>query len=402
MNNNKLSVLFLIDRTKLNRQNKCPIRCRLTFKGKRKPFATGFFINPKDWKSKLQKASPPNGHNDYLNTQLSLIKQQINQAFLYLQVNQEQFDVEDIYLQYSGKATKKEKSILEVFKIHNHKVEKLVGKEYELPTLWKYKQARALLKDFIIDKYSKNDFQFKDLDLSFIKAYEFYLKSDKNLAQSSTYKAIQRFKRIVKIGISEGYLEKDPFIMYKCKSPKTQVIYLSTEELTKLEEYTFAQNRLEQVKDMFVFCCYTGLAYFEMNNLSRQHIINGFDGNEWIKMQRKKTDFTISVPLLPRAKEILLKYDTLSSKKLLPSISNQKFNSYLKEIAEIVGIDKRLTHHIARKTFATTVLLYNDVPMEIVSELLGHSKITITQEHYAKVVQKKVSEHITKLGKKLQ
>ena len=222
------------------------------------------------------------------------------------------------------------------------------------------------------------------------------------MAQSSTYKAIQRFKRIVKIGITEGYINKDPFIMYKCKNPKSKVVYLTKEELAKLEEYTFSQTRLGQVRDMFVFCCYTGLAYTEMSSLSEEHIIKGFDGNDWIKMQRKKTNANISIPLLTKAKDILYKYDNLYENKLLPSISNQKFNSFLKEIAEVVGIDKRLTHHIARKTFATTVLLYNDVPMEIVSELLGHSKLDITQRHYAKVVQKKVSEHISKLSKKLK
>ncbi|WP_046755232.1 site-specific integrase [Kordia jejudonensis] len=402
MNNNKLSVLFLIDRTKQNKQNKCPIKCRLTFKGKRKQFSTGFFINPKDWKSKLQKASPPNKNNDYLNTQLSLIKQQINQAFLFLQVNNEQFDAEDIYLQLKGIATKKDKTILEVFQAHNDKVEKLIGKEYVLPTLWKYKQAKTLLKDFISFHYKKNDFQFKDLEISFIKEYEFYLKTEKKLAQSSTYKAIQRFKRIVKIGLSEGYLDKDPFVMYTCKNPKTQIIYLDSNELAKLEEYSFAQTRLEQVRDMFIFCCYTGLAYAEMSALSSEHVIDGFDGNKWIQIHRKKTNAKVSVPLLPKALAILTSQNNISSNKLLPVISNQKFNSYLKEIAEIVGIEKRLTHHIARKTFATTVLLYNDVPMEVVSELLGHSKLDITQKHYAKVVQKKVSEHIIALKKKLK
>ncbi|WP_298417814.1 site-specific integrase [uncultured Kordia sp.] len=401
MNNNKLSVLFLIDRTKQNKQNKCPIKCRLTFKGKRKQFSTGFFINPKDWKSKLQKGSPPNKNNNYINTQLSLIKQQINQAFLFLQVNNEQFDAEDIYLQLKGITRKKDKTILEVFQAHNDKVEKLIGKEYVLPTLWKYKQAKALLKDFISFHYKKNDFQFKDLEISFIKEYEFYLKTEKKLAQSSTYKAIQRFKRIVKIGLSEGYLDKDPFVMYTCKNPKTQIVYLDSNELAKLEEHSFAQTRLKQVRDMFIFCCYTGLAYAEMSALSSEHVIDGFDGNKWIKIHRKKTNVKVSVPLLPKALAILTSQNNISSNKLLPVISNQKFNSFLKEIAEIVGIEKRLTHHIARKTFATTVLLYNDVPMEVVSELLGHSKLDITQKHYAKVVQKKVSEHITLLARKL-
>jgi integrase/recombinase XerD len=142
---------------------------------------------------------------------------------------------------------------------------------------------------------------------------------------------------------------------------------------------------------MFIFCCYTGLAYNEMSELKTSHIITGFDGNDWIQMKRKKTNHQISIPLLPMSKLIIDKYFESNKLEVLPKISNQKFNSYLKEIADIVGISKNLTHHLARRTFATTVLLYNDVPMEIVSELLGHSKMSITQEHYGKVVQKKVS-----------
>jgi integrase/recombinase XerD len=174
------------------------------------------------------------------------------------------------------------------------------------------------------------------------------------------------------------------------------IVYLTVEELKLLEEYSFKQNRLQQVKDMFIFCCYTGLAYQEMSSLKPNHIVIGFDGNEWIEMYRLKTKSNISVPLLPKAKAILVKYDNQ-----LPSISNQKFNSYLKEIAEVVGIEKRLTHHIARKTFATTVLLYNNVPIEIVSQLLGHSNMKITQDSYAKVVNRKVSDEIKRLSEKI-
>ena len=140
---------------------------------------------------------------------------------------------------------------------------------------------------------------------------------------------------------------------------------------------------------MFVFCCYTGLAYQEMSSLRRHHISKGFDGNLWINMIRQKTEQPIAVPLLPEAEAILEKYKQVDSDVVLPSISNQKFNSYLKEIAALVGIEKKLTRHIARKTFATTVLLLNGVP-----ELLGHSKVTVTQEHYAKVVKSKVSDEI--------
>ena len=188
-------------------------------------------------------------------------------------------------------------------------------------------------------------------------------------------------------------------IGYKAKRLQKEVIYLTDDELKSLENYDFSQTRLQQVKDLFVFCCYTGLAFKEMSNLKPEHIVNGFDGNKWIKMNREKTSKPLMIPLLPKALDIISKYQ--EEEILLPVISNQRFNSYLKEIADIVGLKKNLTHHIARKTFASTVLLFNDVPMEVVSELLGHSKISTTQDYYAKIVNKKLSETMKDLSERL-
>ncbi len=401
MNYNKTTVLFFLHKVRLNNQGTCPLRCRITYLKKRKEFSTGIFVSPKSWNSKKQKLLDKNTQEKSINIQLSLIKQEINQAFLFLQVNKEFFDVEDIYLHYTGKSIKQDETVLQVFKTHNDRVEKLIGREYVLPTLWKFKQAKTLLKEFISYKYSKNDYQFKDLELKFIKDYEFFLKSEKKLAQSTIYKTIQRFRKIIKIAISEGYLDKDPFILYKSKRYKPEVVYLTEEELKSVESFVFEEKRLERTRDSFVFCCYTGLAFSEMDSLKKEHLKIGFDKNLWIQLKRSKTSKLISIPLLPKAIEIIEKYDSFNEIRVLPKLSNQKFNKNLKEIASKTKIKKRLTHHIARKTFATTVLLYNDVPMEIVSELLGHSSITITEAHYGKIVQKKVSEQMKSLSKKL-
>jgi integrase/recombinase XerD len=239
------------------------------------------------------------------------------------------------------------------------------------------------------------------LDQSFLDDFEYYLKTVKNQKQITINKGIQRFRKPIKEALGEGYMEKDPFVQHKPGRVRKEVIFLSTDELKLLEEHHFTQPRLQLVKDLFIFCCYTGLAYHEMANLKKEHIIKGFDGNEWIKMKREKTSKMISVPLLPKAKAILEKYDEVSN-HALPKFSNQKINSYLKEIGGIVGINKSISHHMARKTFASTVLLYNDVPMEIVSELLGHSSMKITQEYYGKVVQRRVSEEMERVSKKLR
>ena len=276
------------------------------------------------------------------------------------------------------------------------RLKKLIGIDLKQVTWDKFFYVKQHVKAFIKWKYDRNDYALKDLKLQFLHDFEYYLKVEKKQQQITINKSIQRFRKPVKVAVGEGYLAKDPFMLYKTKSVKKEVIFLSVDELKKLEGYKFSQPRLEMVKNMFIFCCYTGLAYAEMAALEDKHITIGFDGLKWISMERKKTGRVINIPLLPKALKILKIYENENS--LLPYLSNQRFNSYLKEIASIIGIEKRLTHHTARKTFASTVLLFNNVPMEIVSELLGHSSMSITQEYYGKIVMKKVSEEIKKLN----
>ena len=173
---------------------------------------------------------------------------------------------------------------------------------------------------------------------------------------------------------------------------KKEVVFLARKELKSLEDYSFNNLRLDMHRDLFVFCCYSGLGYTEMANLKKEDIIEGFDGELWLTIRRAKTNRTYKVPLLPKAMNVIKKYDCPERDSVFPITQNPTFNRYLKEIAQILGIKKRLTHHIARKTFATTVLLYNDVPMEIVSKLLGHSKLQTTQEHYGVILEDKISK----------
>ena len=186
-------------------------------------------------------------------------------------------------------------------------------------------------------------------------------------------------------------------MLYKVKSVKKEVKYLTPEQLRNLEDATMKTKRLEYIKDLFVFCCYTGLGFKEMKSLKQKDIAIDFDGELWITVNRHKTERSYKVPLLPKAKEIRDKYYSKDSEYIFNSISNANFNAYLKEIAAIVDIDINLTHHIARKTFATTVLLYNGIPMDIVSKLLGHAKIQTTQEHYGEIVNEIVSNKLRRL-----
>ena len=395
----KLNILYVIAKNKIRKDGRAPLFCRLTYLEKRKQFSTGLFVNPNYWNSMHQNVAPPNEQHNFINTQLCLIESNLNQAFLLLQINKRIFDVDDTYLQYRGENVKTEKTISDVFEMHNYRMKKLVGLEYSKATYSKFIEAKNHTLNFIKYQYKKQDFLLVDLNLKFLQDFDYYLKSEKHQKQITINKSIQRLRKIVKLALGEGFILIDPFMMYSPKKVVINVVFLTFEELDLLQNSNFSQRRLQQVKDMFIFCCYTGLAYEEMKSLRGNNIVKGFDGQNWIKTFRKKTGKVLNIPLLPKANEIIDAYS--NEKSFLPIITNQKFNSYLKEIAEIVGIEKRLTHHTARKTFASTVLLYNDVPMEIVSELLGHSNMAITQAHYGKVVQKKVSEEMQKLNKKL-
>ncbi|WP_223032670.1 site-specific integrase [Hanstruepera marina] len=392
-----VNILFMLYKAKTNSKGICPIRCRITFRKQRKEFSTGIFINPSNWNSKQQLVEPPEPDAELTNTQLSLIRTKLNQAFLFLQVNEVEFDVNDIYSQYIGKPLKKDYGVVEVYNLYLLRITKLIGIDIKQVTYDKYVESGRHLKSFIKYKFKSKDIKLKALKSNFVTHYEYYLKTEKKFQQSTLNKAIQRFRRVVKYALSEDYLAKDPFIMYKPKTVKKKVLFLTTEELKKLEETNFEITRIQVIKDMFVFCCYTGLGFSEMSNLKKSNIVKEFDGELWIHVYRNKTRGFYKVPLLPKAKQVMEIYVNEDDDYVFPRMSNPKFNAYLKEIADVVGIKINLTHHIARKTFATTVLLYNGIPMDIVSKLLGHSKIQTTQDSYGEIVQNRISTEINKL-----
>jgi site-specific recombinase XerD len=392
-----LHIRFTIRIGDLNQNGLAAIRCRLTYNKNRKDFSTGITVNPDHWNPKKQRLLDQSDQEETTNMQLSLIENKISKAFLMLQIGEEPFTVQDIYNAYLGKTLKKDIGIVEVWNLHNERIERFIGKEIVLVTYQKYLESLRHLKDFIRYQFKASDIPLRELKMSFINEYIYYLKTVKNFQQSTLNKAIQRLRKVVKFAIGHDYLDKDPFLLYRAKSVRKELVFLTVEELQKLEKQTFQINRIQVIKDCFVFCCYTGLAFKEMVSLKRENIVKGYDGEDWIKMKRQKTQKELSIPLLPKAKRVLMKYASKSD-QLLPVTSNAKFNAYLKEIADVVGIEKRLTHHVARRTFATTVLLFNNVPMEVVSELLGHSKMTTTQQSYGKIVRRKVGEEMKMLN----
>jgi len=392
-------VLFVQAKNRPNKLSECPIYCRITYHGSRHQFSTGLAIETQHWIAKTQAISKKHPKATQFNYQLEEIKSGILTSFLIRISTKKPFSALDIYNQYVGKDDRKREAVTAYYKLFLAKLKKLVGLQLKENTYNKFVYVGNHLETYVKLEYKK-DVLLEDLTENFLVGFVFYLIVEKKQAQVTINKTIQRFRTAIKQAIIEGYLEKDPFVSYKPKKTRKEVVFLTNEELFKLQSFEFKQNRLALVKNLFIFCCYSGLAYREMADLKKGNIQVGFDGFNWIKMLREKTQRPLSIPILPKAQEMIDLYLN-EDEKIFPYVSNQTFNSYLKEVAEIVGIEKILTHHIARKTFASTVLLYNDVPMEIVSELLGHSSIVVTQESYGKVVQKKIGETMTALSKRL-
>ncbi|WP_273277544.1 site-specific integrase, partial [Maribacter polysiphoniae] len=229
-----------------------------------------------------------------------------------------------------------------------------------------------------------------------------YIPEDhqKPMGNNTVIKHIQRFRKLINLSHKLGWIERDPFINFRSKLIKKERGFLSLGELLEIENKQLTIARLRQVRDLFVFSCYTSLSYIDVIHLTEDNIRTGIDGELWIYYRREKTTKPIRIPLLPKALAIIERYKgnekAVSQGRLFPKISNQKLNSYLKEIADVCGIKKNITFHIARHTFATTVTLSNGMPIETVSKLLGHSKISTTQI-YAKVIERKVSDDMQRL-----
>jgi site-specific recombinase XerD len=292
-------------------------------------------------------------------------------------------------------AAETKRMLIPIFQDHNNKIKELVGKEYAPGTLERYKTSLSHTIEFLQWKYKVSDIEINKIDHAFVTDYEFWLRSVRNCANNTAVKYIKNFSKIIKLCLANDWLDKNPFANYKSKVKEVERVYLSEDEIQNIIKKDFKTERLSLVRDIFLFSCFTGLAYIDVKNLTKSHISIGIDGEKWIFTHRQKTETASKIPILPVTQIIIDKYSnhpkSNNEERLLPILTNQKMNAYLKEIAGVCEIEKELTFHIARHTFATTVTLTNGVPIESVSKMLGHTNIKTTQ-HYAKILDKKVSE----------
>ena len=396
------SILFYIKRDKKDKDGKVPIYYRITVNGEKAEGSIQHKILPSRWNG-AGHVKGSNENSRTINAQIDTLRTRIYEIRRELLDHGEFVAAKAIKNRLIG-LDKRHKTALEVFRYHNKNMKELEGKSFAPATVKRYNTTLNHISEFIKYEYGTNDMYLKQMDYSFITNLEKYFKVVKNCNHNSTIKYIKNFKKVINLAIANDWLDKDPFLKYKVTLKENKREFLSQEELIELETKEITIPRLDVVRDVFVFSCYTGLAYVDVAKLTSDHITTGIDGDKWLYTYREKTDEKSNIPLLPKALEIIEKYkdhpESFVKSKLLPISSNQKTNAYLKEIATICGIKKNLTFHLARHTFATTVTLTNGVPIETVSSMLGHKSIKTTQI-YAKVIEKKVSEDMTQLKEKL-
>lgn len=392
------SVIFYAKKSKRKKNGNLPVYGRITTNGIRSEFVVQGEVNEKDWDFERGCAIGNSKDSRELNSFLELQRVKIREEKIYMEEHKISITASSLRDRYLGKDVK-EKTILELFDDHNDKCKKLSNVDFAPGTVLRYFTCRKHLADFMMIKYKKSDIAIDEIKPMFISDFEFYLKYTRKCCHNTATKYIKNFKKIVRIALANGYMKKDPFASVKFRLDDVDMAYLTKEELNILRYKEFHFERLQHVKDVYLFCCFTGLAFVDVKSLTDSEIIQK-DGRKWIQKKRQKTKNLCSIPLLPAAIEILEKYQNhqMCIKKglVLPVSSNQKMNAYLKEIADLCGINKNLSTHTARHTFATTVTLSNQVSMEVVSKMLGHSSINMTKR-YARVVDTLISKDMEKV-----
>lgn len=382
-----------------NKEGKCPIIIRISLNGQMcNVGSSGLSVIPEKWDAKYSRMKGKSAEALGLNYQLDSITTSLNNIFKRLELDGT-LSVEKIKSIYTGYGQGTE-TFLSIFQKHNDDIKSLVGKTKSKGTLQKYERAKKHFKEFIKKKYNRLD--IKPIELTYMLLYDFeiYLKTIAKCSHNTTSKFIQTIRTICIFAQDSNQMTHNPFAKYKISFKKVDRGYLLDDEIKRIMQKDFATTRLEKVRDIFIFSCFTGLAYIDVANLTTDNFIEN-NGKYWIMTKRQKSKVASNVLLLDIPLQIIRKYEKeRTDDKLLPILSNQKMNSYLKEIGDVCGIKKNLTFHLARHTFATTVTLSRGVPIETVSKMLGHTNIKTTQI-YARITTEKIQKEMLELSDKL-
>jgi len=356
----------------------------------------------KSWDAKRGIVKPKTSGAEEVNRHLEMVKNSSYSAYRAL-LEEGKGVTPQAIIERTFAQNQREFMLLKLVEYHNRQMELAIGLTASFGNFKNYKTTLLHLQDFLRIQYKRNDYFLSDIDIDFLSRYGLFLQETKGCTNNGAMKHMQRLKKILTMGRKLGWMKNDPFQDFKIKFHKYDKIILDKEELQSIENLTGLSQKLELVRDAFIFSCYTGLAYVDLKNLTTDNIVHGIDGNLWIITRRTKTDVKARIPLLPKALDLMEKYKNhpkRSRSVVLPIYSNQKTNDYLKDIATLAGIQKPLSFHVARHIFATVVTLSNGVPIETVSKALGHSDIRTTQI-YSRVLDEKISGDFEILKHKL-
>ena len=390
------AILFFIRESRVRKDGTASIEVVLTVNGERCAFSTGKRVKSCNWDKAKQQVKGKDEEAQSLNNYLKAIKAKLYQKEAELLDRGFIITAELLRDAYFDKVESlKEKTLFEVFEEHNQEQEKLVGNGVSKATYWISVYTVRLLKVFVQQKYKREDLYLRELNLNFIQSFHSFLRIDKGMAQNSSTKHLKLLKKIVNLAVANSYMTTNPFITYKIEREPVEIDFLDEEEeLRKIINFDTPLPRLERAKDMFLFGCFTGLSYIDIKTLAPEHFEKDSTGRIWIKKRRVKTGVLSRIPLLPIAKLILDKYK--GGEKLLPIQDPADINKYLKDIAILCDIKKRITFHTSRHTFASTVTLANNISLEVVSKMLGHTNTRMTT-HYAKLIDKCIGEQMDRL-----
>ncbi|WP_339144673.1 site-specific integrase [Croceitalea sp. MTPC5] len=391
-------ILFRLVKARI-KNNEAPIYVRITVSGKRTEFSTDLFYPPEEWDSKTGRAIGRSSKARNLNDELDSIKVDIKDSYRELEREGRFITALAVKARYQGTDHSNE-TLLGLSKYHFDKNKVKLAKG----TLKNYSTTEAYLLAFIKKQYKATDLPLEHIQYSFVVDFELFLQDPNNhlcksqpLKNNGIMKHIERLNKLMGFAEKLGWITKHPFEKYELSYTKFKNGFLTAQQLERFETEDLDGAKLNRVRDVFVFCCYTGLSYIDVKLLTKDNIVMGIDGMLWLSFSREKSDEPVKIPLLDKARTILKKYENFEdSIRLLPVCSNQKMNEYLKVIATKCEIDIKVTCHIARHTFATTVTLSNGVPIATVSKLLGHAKLSTTQI-YANVVERKLRDDMNSL-----
>ncbi len=389
------AILFFIRDSRVRKDGTTSIEVVLTVNGERCAFSTGKKVKSCNWDKNKQQVKGKDEEAQSLNNYLKAIKAKLYQKETELLERGFVITAELLRDAYFDKVESiKERSLFEIFEEHNQEQEKLIGNGVSKATHWVSVYTIRLLREFVQQKYKREDLYLRELNLNFIQSFHSFLRIDKGMAQNSSTKHLKLLKKIINLSVANSYMAFNPFSTYKVEREPVEVDFLDEEELRKIINFDTPLPRLERAKDMFLFGCFTGLSYIDIKTLTPEHFEKDNTGRIWIKKRRVKTGVLSRIPLLPIAKLILDKYK--GGEKLLPIQDPADINKYLKDIAILCGINKRICFHTSRHTFASTITLANNISLEVVSKMLGHTNTRMTA-HYAKLIDKCIGEQMDKL-----